>query len=325
MRRLIALLIILAILALAWTGGWFWLASWTDRNFPTLIAEAAARGIEVDCSDRQISGFPFAFRVSCANTAIAEQRTGTRATLSGVSGGASVFAPTKAEVALASPVEVVSPQLADPAELRWEAAKVDVGLGLSGPRDVTFDADGLSAEIPLPNELTPTVRAAKAVGTLAPTDSGGATASFTDLSISGIDAALPTVSGTAAVEISVPPRALLAGRDAITAPVSARNINVSLRSGEARMDARGEISIDAQGIVDGSINLIVAGADAIPALIANLPPEQQQIGSAIATALFIFGGPTTLDGEPASEMAMEIERGVARIGIVEIALPRVPL
>jgi hypothetical protein len=58
MRRLIAILVILVVVALAWAGGWFALAAWARGQVSTVLAEVAARGVEVDCSGRDIVGFP---------------------------------------------------------------------------------------------------------------------------------------------------------------------------------------------------------------------------------------------------------------------------
>ncbi len=327
MRTLIAVLIILIVVAAAWSGGWFWLAGWADRQAPSVLTEIAERGVEVDCRDRQVSGFPFAMRIVCGETAVAERSTGTRARLGLVTGGASVFAPTTARIDMASPARVESPLLESPAEIRWRDAGVNVGIGLNGPRDVSFDAADLSAAFALPNLPDPELAAVSAAGTLMPAEDGGteAAVSFTDLAVSADGAAFPTVSGSASGHLSVPPRALLNGRAGLSAPISARAIDIVLDSDGAKLKAVGQLSVDAAGVLDGAITLRIAGADQLPAFIAKLPPQMQNLGNAVVGALFAFGRPATVDGEPASEIVVEIERGAARIGLIELGLPRVPL
>lgn len=327
MRRLVAAVIIVAILAVAWSAGWFWLAGLVERNADTVFTEIARRGVEVDCRNRSVIGFPFAVRVACAQTGVAERSTGTTARLGTVTGGASVFAPTTARMDMASPAMVESPLLEGPAEIRWRTAGVDIGIGLNGPRDVSFDADGLSAEFALPNLPDPGVAAARAGGTLAPSADGGtdAAVTFTDLTVSADGALFPSVSGSASGHLSLPPRALLAGRAGLTAPISARAITIALDSAGARLNAEGELTVDAEGVVDGAITLRIAGADALPAVIKALPPQTQNLGNAVVGALFAFGRPTTIDGEPGSEVVVKIERGAVRMGMLEFTLPRVPL
>lgn len=327
MRRLVALIIIVVVLAGGWTAGWFWFAGLVERNADSVFTEIARRGVEIDCHDRGVIGFPFAVRLACTRTDIAEQTTGTTASLGTVTGGASVFAPTTARLDMESPAHVASRLLESPTEVTWRNAAIDIGIGLNGPRDVSFDAADFSTALALPNLPDPGVFAARAAGTLAPSDQGGTNArfAFTDLRVSADGAMFPPVSGTASGHLSVPPRALLAGRAGIAAPVTARDIDIRLNSGEARFNAHGEISVDANGILDGSITLTIAGTEALPTFIAALPPQLQMHGNAIVGAIFALGRPTEMDGEPASELTVQITRGEARIGVLEFGLPRLPI
>jgi hypothetical protein len=327
MRRVVVVLVIFVIIAIGWSGGWFWLAGLVDRNADSVFTEIARRGVEVDCRDRSVIGFPFAVRVACARTGVAERTTGTTARLGTVTGGASVFAPTTARIDMASPAEVDSPHLESPAEIRWLNAGVDIGIGLNGPRDISFDADGLSAEFALAGLPNPGLNAATAAGTLAPSGDGGtdAAVTFTDLAVSADGTRFPPVSGSASGQISIPPRALLAGRAGITAPVSAHAIDIALNSGGARLSAEGDLSVDAQGVLDGAIRLRITGLEALPAFIAKLPPQMQNLANAVVGGIFAFGHPTTVDGQPGSEMVVKIERGTAQVGLIELTLPRLPL
>src|SRR5438128_1744924 len=74
-RFLIPGIVVLVILAGAWIGGWFWLARWVDRAAADTFEKLAQRGVEVSCQNRDIIGFPFAIRVACGDTAVAEQTT----------------------------------------------------------------------------------------------------------------------------------------------------------------------------------------------------------------------------------------------------------
>ena len=327
MRSLVAILIIVAILAGGWSGGWFWLAGWIDENADSVLAEMARRGIDVDCSGRRVSGFPFAMRVACAETNVAERASGTQARLGTVTGGASLFAPMTAQIDMSSPAQVQSPYLETPAEMRWREAAIDIGIGANGPRDVSFDAAEFATELALAGLPDPAVTAAHAAGTLAPSAEGGTDASvtFVDLELSADGAAFPPVSGNASGHLSVPPRALLAGRAGLAAPISARAIDVTVESGGAKFNGEGTLSIDADGVLDGVVTLRVTGADALPDVIAGLPPQMQNLGNAFVATLFAFGRPTTLDGEPASELVLPIENGEVALGLFTFPLPRVPL
>ena len=198
-----------------------------------------------------------------------------------------------------------------PADFSWSNAGIDVGFGMNGPRAISFDAADLAASIPGAN-----VAAGRAGGTLAPAEDGGTDAglSFAGLALSAAGMTFPPFDGTASAHLSVPPRALLAGRAGLQAPLSARAVKVSLAAGAARVQAEGDLTVDAEGVLDGTIVLRIAGAEALPAFIAALPPEQQKLGNMAVGGIIAFGQRGTLDGEPATELLIEIDQGEAKVG-----------
>jgi hypothetical protein len=327
MRRLVVLGLILAILAGAWAGGWFWLASWAERNVETALSELARRGIAVSCPGRQVVGFPFALKVACGETEVSETRSGSEARLAGVTAGASIFAPMTATAELASPARLDAPLLPASGDFTWQAAALHVGVGMGGPRDVAFDTTGLNGQVALPDQPPLNLAAGRAAGRLAPSEDGGslAEASFTALAATIGGTTYPAVDGHAAALLSVPPRMLLAGRGGLQPPLSLRGLDVLIASGEARLGVTGELSVDAEGVVDGTLTLRLSGAEALPAVIASLPPEQHKEANAVVGGLMAFGRPATLDGKPASELVLEIKRGKVQVGPVSVDLPRLPL
>lgn len=323
-RRLIIVVSILLILAAAWSGAWYWLAGIADRRAQAALDEIARQGIDVECRERGIVGFPFALRIACGATVVTERASATRASLSGLTGGASIFSPMTATIAITAPAGIESPHLVSPASLTWEEAELGVGVGGGGPRGVSFDTTDFSGTFALLDLPSQTIAAAAADGSLFPSSSGGSdvAVNFTDLSIANGDTRFPPVSGTAKGEISLPPRALLSGAGTLQTPLTVRAIEVLFESGEARLGAEGDLAIDAEGVLDGSITLRVAGAEALPAFIEALPRQWQNLGNMVAGGLFALGQPATLDGDPASELTIRIDRGVTQIGPVPIELPR---
>lgn len=325
-RQLIAAAVILAVLVLAWVGGWFALASWADGRATAALAELSRRGVEVDCRDRMIVGFPFALRLACAETRVSDRKSDASASLAGLKGGASIFSPMTLKISMNAPVAAGSPELGT-ADLRWKDAEVSAGLGLNGPRDVAFRTEGLEADLAVARSRVRTVAAASAHGSLGLSANGGSdvAVAFNDLAVSLADAALPSLSGSAKGELSVPPRALLAGRAGIQAPVWARGIDIDVQSGGARFKAAGDIAVDAEGIVDGKLVLRIAGLDKLPALIGLLPESLQKKANAAVGGIVFLGKAATLDGQPASEVTVDIERSKVKMGSMEVTLPPVPL
>jgi hypothetical protein len=319
MRRLVAPLIVVIVLALAWCAGWYWAAGWAERNMSRVLAEIEQRGVLVQCTDRRVVGFPFALKAACAETLVTEAAGAAQARVAGLTGGVSVFSPRTGRIALASPAVLQSPHLREPASFAWSDAEIAVGLGMNGPRTVAFGTADLGAAAE-----GATVEAKRASGTLAPAASGGtdATLAFAGLVLSAEGVTLPPFDGAVAASLSAAPRELLAG---LQAPLSASPLKVTLSAGEARVEAEGDVAVDAEGIVDGTIRLRIAGAEALPAFIAALPADMQKPANAAVGGIMAFGQPGTLDGEPATELVVKIEHGEARIGPVKVRVPRLPL
>ena len=184
-RQLIAAAAILAVLALAWVGGWFWLASWADERATAALQELSRRGVEVDCRDRTIAGFPFSLRLACAETKVSDRRSDASASLAGLTGGASVFAPMTLRISMRAPVQAASPQFGT-ADLRWDNAEISAGLGISGPRSVAFQAKRLEADLAVAKSPVRSITARSADGSLGLSANGGSdiAVGFADLGVS---------------------------------------------------------------------------------------------------------------------------------------------
>jgi hypothetical protein len=327
MRRLVAAGIIVVILAALWAGGWFWLARMVEANAEPALEEIAERGVSVECPERTVGGFPFALRVTCGETAVAERSTGTRADFAGATGGASVFRPLTAEIALRSPARVESPLFEGPLEVRWNEAEVDVGLGFDGPKTYAFEAAEILGVLTLPGLPEQTLAATAAEAHLAPSENGGSAIAlaFADLSFVDGDTRYPLLTGSAIAEVSVPPRALARGRDGIALPVEARGVRIILESGGARFMLEGDIAVSEEGTLDGTIILRIAGIDAFHDFIAGLPEDMQRIGNAVVAGMLISGQPTEIDGKQGSEVRIPIDGNRAKIGLLEFDLPRLRL
>lgn len=321
MRRLTTIVvIILVILAAVWSGGWYAAASWVEARVPGVLQQIADRGIDVDCPRRAVVGFPFALQVACGPTEVAERNSGSHAEMGGVTGGVSVFAPMTAAVALESPATIQLPLLPEGAEFTWNDASVGLGLGMNGPRAATFDATDFSAKI-----LGASLSAGSARGTVSPANNGGTegTAAFTALVFSNPDMTLPPLDGKVSGWISVPPEALASGRAGVQAPVTMRLYDTAINTGGSRIELEANVSIDAEGILDGTVTVRLAGTEGFQKLIESLPADQQERGNQAIGGMFLFGQPTTMNGQAASELTVNIVRGVVKVGPVEKTLPRI--
>src|SRR6266540_3868075 len=72
--RLALPLALVVVLALGWTGFWYYAATVAEQKIAELRARGARAGYRVDCGRQTIGGFPFRIELRCAELT-AELRT----------------------------------------------------------------------------------------------------------------------------------------------------------------------------------------------------------------------------------------------------------
>src|ERR1700755_2143136 len=74
--------VLLLIIAIAWSGFWFFAASQVDVQADAWRAREAQSGRDFDCAKRSVGGYPFRLEVTCAGASVAlkSQAAGQTAT-----------------------------------------------------------------------------------------------------------------------------------------------------------------------------------------------------------------------------------------------------
>jgi hypothetical protein len=104
-------------------------------------------------------------------------------------------------------------------------------------------------------------------------------------------------------------------------PVAVRTL--SLASGTARLAVAGNVVIDQEGRLDGTLDVTVTDPAALAALIAQLLPPDSPLPSALAGAVTAFGRD---DGKGGRTVPVTIRRGRATTGFIPLGrLPRLPV
>lgn len=94
MRLTYRLLLALAVLALLWSGFWFWSAQRLESEVDAWIARQEAEGRVIETASRTISGFPLHLRLQAEGPRISDAQ-GARWEAPALSGEAAVWAPQK--------------------------------------------------------------------------------------------------------------------------------------------------------------------------------------------------------------------------------------
>ena len=154
--------VLVVILAIAWTGFWFFAASKVDENVDAWRAREAAAGRIYDCTDRSVAGFPFRLEVRCTGVTVAllSQTAGQPASqpLSAKLGEilvvAQIYDPKLLIAEFKAPA-ILSDRGAPAMVVNWSAARSSI-VGLPGPPErasIAFDdiaVDRIAASVQAP-------------------------------------------------------------------------------------------------------------------------------------------------------------------------------
>ena len=323
-RNFILLVAAVAVLVVGWSIYW-WVV--TDR-VETMLREALVRPLPLDArTDRllpdplAVGGYPFRVEARCGSTAATLPDGGTLAA-GAFTAVALAYDWRKAIFELDGPLSV-RPADGPAIDATWTSARA------SGARDGRLlDSADIVLEAPV---LTVAGREAGRAGHLeahvrrAPGD--GDTPAGTDAALSATGLASPMLplplDVSAVVRIGA-----LSGRGPLTEGIGDEPLplfirELSLASGAAKLRAAGDLTVDAEGRLDGVLDVTIADPAALAATLRPFLPEDSQLPAALAGAVAAFGRD---DGDGQRTVTVTIRRGRGTIGLIPLGrLPRLPV
>src|SRR2546429_1724126 len=283
--RLFIMPALLLVAAAAWSAFWFYAASEVGVRADAWRAQEAKSGRVYDCAKRTVAGFPFRFEVRCdgASVALVSQtasNTPFTAKLGEILVVAQVYDPKLVIAEFAAPASIAIPEQS-PLRVDWSKARASV-VGLPAvPQRGSIAFDDVSIDRINSSSLQIPVARAKHVelhGRLAegsPTDRPVIEAVFqmNDGSVQGVHPVL-------AEPFNADVRAKLTGlrdfapkpwperfREIAAAGGKVEIVQSRIQQGEMISVAAGTLSLNANGNIDGELQMTVAGLERIvPAL-----------------------------------------------------------
>ncbi|TIO06329.1 DUF2125 domain-containing protein [Mesorhizobium sp.] len=313
-RRLFWLGAVIVVLFGLYSAGWFYLADKVKIEADKAVAELNGNGIEADCANLTVSGYPLSFAVSCDSLAYQDDARNVAASLGSLNAVTRITQILSPGADLRGPLRTSVPGMT-PLWIDWDNLRANVKLSWPLPRRVSLEAEGLSAQTDPADGTDPVelFSAGTAAGQLRPNgqdiDYAG---SFTDLEIDpqAIDGrVLPPLDGGGDVTlkngvalIKTQPRSLRGQAIDIG--------KLDLSSGTARITVSGPVSIDADGLIDADLMIKLSDPKAVAAILGKAIPEQK---SQIKTG---FAGLALLGNEPS--MPLKIVKGKASLGFIPL-------
>jgi hypothetical protein len=314
-RRLLPWLLVLLVLLFGlYSGGWFYLADKIRGEFGQTIAELSARGIEADCANFRVSGYPLRLAIDCDGMAYEDDAGNIAASAGALTAMTSLARPLVADATLRGPLRTVAPGM-PPLWLDWDNLNASAKLFWPLPRKISLVADGFSGQTDPSDESDPVqlFSATKAQVDLEPNGQDIAyTGRFEDLEIppEALNGrTVPPLDGAGAVTLKNGV-ALVRSRPKSLRGQAIEIANLELTSGEAHISVSGPAAVDADGLVDADLVIKLRNPQAVAAILATAIPEQAgKINQGFAAL-------TMLGSEPS--LPLKVVKGKAVLGFIPL-------
>ena len=287
--RLFIMPVLLLIAAAAWSAFWFYSASRVDETADAWRAREARSGRVYDCARRSVAGYPFRLEVRCdgASVSLTSQTAGQTATQTPVTAKlkqilvvAQVYDPKLLIAEFAAPATITGAGNSSSMIVNWATARSSI-VGLPGvPQRVALVFDDPAIDRVSSSTQTPLARAKhiELHGRLAEGSPSDHPVLETALQIVG--GSVQEVHPLLAQPFDADVRAKLSGlkdfspkpwpqrfREIQAAGGHVEIVQSRIAQGDLVAVAAGTLGLDAQGLLDGELQMTVAGLDkVIPAL-----------------------------------------------------------
>ncbi|MCV3207651.1 DUF2125 domain-containing protein [Mesorhizobium sp. YC-39] len=313
-RRLFWLAAFLAVLFGIYSAGWFYLADKVRSETDKAITELNGNGIEADCANLTVSGYPLSFAISCDNLAYQDDTRNVAVSSGSLNAVTQITRILSPFAQLRGPLRTSFPGMA-PLWIDWDNLQASAKLSWPLPRRVSVEAEGLSGQTDPADGTDPAelFSAGTAAGQLSPNGQDiGYVGSFTDLEIDPdtIDGrVLPPLDGSG--DMTLKNGVALIKTQARSLRGQAIDIaKLDLSSGTARVTVSGPVSVSADGLIDANLMIKLNDPKAVAAILGAAIPEQK---SQIETG---FAGLALLGNEPS--MPLKIVKGKASLGFIPL-------
>ncbi|MFG1299443.1 DUF2125 domain-containing protein [Xanthobacter sp. V3C-3] len=326
----LALLVILAVL---WSGLWFYAANRAEREIDAWIGREAQLGRVWSCGDRSLAGFPFRFELRCRAPSL-QTRGGDAFRFTAVSAQAvaQVWAPSHIVAEFTGPARVEDLVTGEAYAANWAL------LQMSGVGDLSGQPQRLSVQAHEPRlELSGATGATGAAARpllsahlfefharRAPTTDGKPDGVDYAAGLKGGESALLAALGVAGPVDMTLQGTVTASADLRPMPVAQRLRAWAAAGGVAKLDrfvitapkvaisATGAVALDAQGQLNGKLDLAFAGiSDLVQGLDkAGVIPRDV---APIVSALAMVGKPTQVEGRKGALFALGFDAGALKL------------
>jgi hypothetical protein len=293
-----------------YTAGWFWLASRIESGTRTVLDSLVDRGIKAECANPKARGFPFRIGLYCDSVAFDQPGENVSVTAGAFRSAGQIYDPSRLVAELDGPAEISVPG-AGVVSLDWSVLRASTRLAQPLPKRVSLEGKALKVTPAGGAELA---SAETFEGHMRPNGADlDLAARFAGLTLASDVVAgrsIPPLSGEADLSVTDGVRLLGEGQNGLRGTAATvRNLTLRL-GGQGSLTVSGPIAVDADGLVDATLQVSLEDPRALAASLAQIFPEA---GREIDRG---FAGLSLLGNRPT--LPLRITKSEASLGFIRL-------
>lgn len=318
--RLIKVAIILILLALLYSAGWFAAANYATTKLEHAFDGDNPLASALDCPGMRMSGFPLHIGLNCTKVSINDQRNGITGSFGAFRSTAEIFRPGKIKWEIDGPA-ILQTSTGLAGSFQWESLRSSLSLGMDGVDSSATTVHTLQAN--LTDAVSGRVLRIDAEDGRGRLQRDGddlvGTARFSGMNFGQDDRNpnLPAMAAqvdlkllgqAAALDIEHPEPIKLRGLSG-----EFRDLQIDMGQGRT-IKATGPISIDnTTGLVSGTLKLEISKVDAWRDLVITAYPETKDLAKLAAKGL-----KAAFLGQNSGQVTLQITNGVVVLGFIPL-------
>lgn len=315
-RRFLWLGLFIVLLFGGYSAGWFWFAGKAENEVREAIAGLSRDGVSIECASPTIRGFPFRIGLFCDRLDYEDSARRISASAGSLRTAAQIYQPMRTVIELDGPLRVTAPDLPQ-LQFNWDLLHASARLANPLPERISVETRKLTGQAAFSDgPPTPLFTAEETQTHLRPNGTNlDLAGTFTGLLVDpqAIDGRiLPKLDGSADTTLNNGV-ALVTSAQPVLRGQSGMIRSMTLTSGgSAGVALSGPWSINADGLVDADLKVIIQNPRDLSRILSDVIPEQrQQIGS-------VFSGLALLGDAPA--LPLRIVKGRATLGFIPLGM-----
>ena len=321
---------ILVLIPVVWVGYWY-AAQHIARAAIDRVTTGEVAGGRFACAGQSLGGFPLRLDFGCTRAAYGDGPQGTgeglSAALGGLAASAPLYWPGYVQATLVSPFVVNAPALGIAITTAWTDASTSATAGIGGLKSAAatlhsldFSSTGGAA---LPVKA---VTADLAEATAAPAGGNAYRFSATAHQLKVVRAdgsGIPAIDADAVItadnfggSLGTDPAAAL--RAWARAGATAHVDRLRLAASNAIVNADGQLTLSAEGLLSGKLTVRLRNPDGLVALAEAIKPGASKDAAKILAVVTALTVPVDTPDGPARQTTVVIHNGLVAVGILPV-------